>query len=156
MDPFNLPETYPNIHGKRKKESRGEGSSRPQKKKKKVVVLLDEDMVPLSENQKAMLLKHTSGVVQHSSKASDSASGKLPEASTPFTSDFVVSERILPIQLPPTSQLIPIISKPSKPILLPPPLKSPIIKPVTETPQVSETLSHQQQHQQILSPPSSS
>lgn len=31
VDPFNLLETYLDIHGKRKKESRGEGSSRPQK-----------------------------------------------------------------------------------------------------------------------------
>lgn len=28
VDPFNLPETYPDVHGKRKKEFRGEGSSR--------------------------------------------------------------------------------------------------------------------------------
>jgi hypothetical protein len=28
VDPFNLPETYPNIHGKRKKEFIGERSSR--------------------------------------------------------------------------------------------------------------------------------
>ena len=62
VDPLNLPETYPDIHGKRKKESRGEGFSRPQKKKK-VVAFLDEDEVPLSELQKAMLLKDTSGVV---------------------------------------------------------------------------------------------
>lgn len=34
VDPFNLPETYPDVHGKRKKEFRGEGSFRAQKKKK--------------------------------------------------------------------------------------------------------------------------
>lgn len=62
--PFNLPETYPDVHGKRKKESIWEWSSRPQKKKKKVVVLLDEDEVPLSELHKAMILKDTSGVIQ--------------------------------------------------------------------------------------------
>lgn len=61
-DPFNLPETYLDIHGKRKKESRGEGSSRSQKKKKKVV-FLDEDVVPLCERQKVMLLKDTPRVV---------------------------------------------------------------------------------------------
>ncbi|XP_050897261.1 uncharacterized protein LOC127104091 [Lathyrus oleraceus] len=51
VDPFNIPETYPYVHGKRKKESIGEGSSRPQKKKKKKKVdfLLDEDEVSLSE-----------------------------------------------------------------------------------------------------------
>lgn len=65
MDHFNLPETYPDVHGKRKKEYRGEESSRSQKKKKKKkdVVLLDEDEVPLSERQKAMLLKDTFGVI---------------------------------------------------------------------------------------------
>lgn len=49
VDPFNLPEIYPDVHGKRKKVSRGEGSSRPQKKKKKTIVFLDEYEVPLSE-----------------------------------------------------------------------------------------------------------
>lgn len=82
VDPFNLPKTYPDVHGKRKKESREEGSSRPQKKKNKDGVLLDEDEVPLSECQKAMLLKDTSGVVQQSSRASDTTSGKLSEASS--------------------------------------------------------------------------
>ncbi|XP_050890337.1 uncharacterized protein LOC127095731 [Lathyrus oleraceus] len=64
IDPFNLPGTYPDVYGKRKKESKEEGSSRPQKKKKKVDVLLDEDEMPLSESHKEMLLNDTSGVVQ--------------------------------------------------------------------------------------------
>lgn len=38
VDPFNLPETYLDVHGKRKKESREEGSSRPQKKKKRLLL----------------------------------------------------------------------------------------------------------------------
>lgn len=63
VDPFNIPETYHDVHEKRKKESEGEGSSRPYKKKKKADVFLDEDEVPLSERQKSMLLKDTSGVV---------------------------------------------------------------------------------------------
>lgn len=97
MDPFNLPKTYMDVHGKRKKESRGKESTRPHKKNK-VVILLDEDEVPLNERQKAMLLKDTSGGVQHSSNASDTASGKLHEASTQITFDSVIFERILPIQ----------------------------------------------------------
>lgn len=52
VDPFNLEDTYPDVYGKRKKESKEEGSSRPQKKKKKVDVLLDEDEMPLSESHK--------------------------------------------------------------------------------------------------------
>lgn len=62
VDPFNLPETYPYVHSKRKKEFRGEGSSRAQKKKK-ISIFQNEDEVPLSELQKAMILKDTSGVV---------------------------------------------------------------------------------------------
>lgn len=50
VDPFNLPETYPDIHGKTKKGSKGEKPSSPQKKK--IVIFLDEDEVPLSERQK--------------------------------------------------------------------------------------------------------
>lgn len=64
--------------------------------------------MPLSESQKAMLLKDTSGVFQSSSRASDIASSKLPTDSTQFTSDSIISERILPIQPPHPSQ--PIIS----------------------------------------------
>lgn len=91
-----------------------------------------------------MFLKDTSGVVQHSSRASETASGKLPEASALFASDSMVSKRILPIQPPPTSQPILVVSKTSKSILLQLPPKSPIIEPIIETPQVFETLSHQQ------------
>ena len=91
-----------------KKDSRGEGSSRPQKKKKKVIVLLDEDKVYLSGRQKTMLLKDTSGVIQQSSKASDTTtSSKLPEASNLVVSDSTISARILPIPPPSTSQPIP-------------------------------------------------
>lgn len=64
VDPFNLPETYLDMPGKRNKESREEGSSRPQKKKKKVATFLDEDEVPLSERQKVMLLKDTYGIIK--------------------------------------------------------------------------------------------
>jgi hypothetical protein len=73
--------------------------------------------VPLSEGQKAMLLKDTSGVVQSSLRASDVASGKLPSDSTHFNFD--------PIQPPPLSQ--PIISEP---IPLPP-SQSITINPIT-------------------------
>lgn len=52
IDLFNLSETYPDVHGKKKKESREDESSRPLKKKNKVATFLDEDEVPLSECQK--------------------------------------------------------------------------------------------------------
>lgn len=97
--------------------------------------------MPLNKRKKAMRLKDTSGVIQQSSRASDTTSGKLPEASIPFVSDSVVFVRILPIQPPPTYQPIPIISQISEPILLPLPPKIPILESVTETPQVFETLS---------------
>lgn len=50
VDPFNLPKTYPDVHGKRIKEFICEGSSRAQKKKKKkkIAIFQDEDEVPLS------------------------------------------------------------------------------------------------------------
>lgn len=115
VDPFNLPKTYLDIHGKRKKEFRGEGSSRAQKKKK-IVVFLDEDEVPLCKRQKEMLLKDTFGVVQYSSRAYDVAYGKLPSDITQFNSGSIPSEMILTNQLPPSSQ--PIVSEP---IPLPPP-----------------------------------
>lgn len=141
FDPFNLPETYPDVHGKKKKEFIGEGCSRPQKKKKTNDVLLNEDEVPLSRCQKDMLLKGTSRVVQHSSRAPDTTSGKLPGDRTPFVFDYVVSERILLIHPPPTSQPIYLFfHQISEPILLPPPPKAPILEPTTETPQVSNTL----------------
>lgn len=109
VDPFNLPETCPNVHGKRKKEFKGEGSSRAQKKTK-IIVFLDEDEVPLSERQKEMILKDTSGVIQSSLRAYDVASGKLPSYSTQFNFDSILSKRILPIQPHPSSQ--PIVSEP--------------------------------------------
>lgn len=64
VDPFNLPETYPNAYGKRKKSSKkkvaqGEGTSESPKKKKVEMVL---DDMPLSELQKATILKDTFGV----------------------------------------------------------------------------------------------
>lgn len=49
VDPVNLLENYPDVHGKRKKEFRGEGSFRAQKKKN-VAIFLDENGVPLSEH----------------------------------------------------------------------------------------------------------
>lgn len=90
VDLFNLPETFLDVHGKRKKEFKGERSSRAQKKKK-IVVCLDEDGVPLSDLQKEMILKDTSAVVQSSSRASDVASGKLPSDSTQFNFDSTIS-----------------------------------------------------------------
>lgn len=108
VDPFNLPETHPDVHGKRKKEYREEGFSRPQKKK--VATFLDKDEVPLNELQKAILLKDTYGVIQQSSKASDTPTpSKLPNARNLFVSDSVISEWVLPTQpFPFTSQSIPI------------------------------------------------
>lgn len=96
VDPFNLSETFPDVHGKRKKDFRGEGSSRAQKKKK-ISIFQDEDEVPLSERQKAMTLKYNSGVVQPPSRASDITSRKLPSASTPLNFDSILSQRVLPI-----------------------------------------------------------
>lgn len=81
MDPFNFLETCPDVHGKRKKEFRGEWSSRAQKKKK-IIVFQDKDEVPLSERQKEMILKDTSRVVQSSSRASNIAYGKFPSDNT--------------------------------------------------------------------------
>lgn len=61
--------------------------------------------MPLSEHEKTMLLKDMSGVVQQSSKFSETTTyGKIPEASNLVISDSVISERILPIPSPPTSQ----------------------------------------------------
>lgn len=134
VNSFNLLKIYPDIHGKRKKEFIGEGSSRAHKKKK-IVVFLDEDEVPLSEREKAMILKDISGVVQSSSKASDVASGKLTSDSTQFNFDSILSERILPIPHPPSSQSIIF-----EPIPLPPP-QSTFIIPIIETPLVYEPLS---------------
>lgn len=69
--------------------------------------------MPLSECQRKILLKDTSGIVQQSTKAlSVTTYGKLPEANN-FVSDSVISERILPIQPRPNSQ-----PKISEPILL--------------------------------------
>lgn len=41
------------------------------RRRRKDATFLDEDEVPLSEFQKAMLMKDTSGVIQQPSKASD-------------------------------------------------------------------------------------
>lgn len=157
VDPFNLPETYPGVHGKRNKESREEGSLRPQekKKKKKVVEFLDEDKVPLSERQRQMLLKDISGIVQRSTEASsETTSGKLPKASNLVVFYSVVSGRILPNPPPPNSKPPSYFSQHiSKPILLPPPTETPILEPITKTPIVYETLFQQQQHQIPPTPP---
>lgn len=51
-----------------------------------------------------MLLKDMSGVVQQSSKDSDTTtSDKFPKASNLVVSDSIISEIILPIPPPPTS-----------------------------------------------------
>lgn len=90
------------MHGKRKKESHEEGSSRPRKNKKKVAAILDEDEVPLSELQKAILLKGTSGVIQQSSKASDARiPGKLSSARNLFILYSHFFESVLPTQTSP-------------------------------------------------------
>lgn len=144
VDIFNLPETYPHVHGKRKKEFIGEGSSRPQKKKK-IAMFQDEYEVPLSERQKAMILKDTSGVVQ-----SSRVSGKLPSNITSLNSDSISSERILPIPPPSQSTIFEPISIPppesnppiSTPIIeIPPPISNPIIEtPVKESPIIETPL----------------
>lgn len=142
------------MHGKRKKEYREEESSRPQKKKKKAATFLDEDEVPLSELHKSILLKDMFGVVQQSPKASDTpTTGKLPKVRILFVFDSINSERILPTQPPPVLQPIP---SPSQRITnsQPPPTKTPFLKPVTKTPQVSETRLQQQQQISQTSPPS--
>ncbi|XP_050916319.1 uncharacterized protein LOC127131441 [Lathyrus oleraceus] len=158
VDPFNLLETCHDVHGKRKKEFRDEGSSSAQKNKK--IFFQDEDEVPLSARQKAMILKDTSGIVQSSSRASDITSGKLPSDNTHFNSDSISSERILLI--PPPSQ-----SAVSKPIPLPPSestfinpivenpiIETPIIEMhITETPLVSAPLLEKQHISPTSSPP---
>lgn len=88
VDLFNLPETFPDVHGKRNKNFIGEGSSRAQKKKK-IDIFQDEDEVPLSERQKAMIVKDTSRVVQSSSRASDISSGKILSDITHFNILFL-------------------------------------------------------------------
>lgn len=143
VDPFHLPETYPNVHGKIKKKFIGKGSSRAQKKKK-IAIVQDEDEVPLSERRKAMILKDTSGVVQ-----SSRVSGKLPSADTSLDS-VSISSRILPIPPPSQSTIsepIPIPQPETDPQILtpiieiPPPISALIIeKPVTETPLVSSPI----------------
>lgn len=159
VDPFNLPETYPDVHGKRKKESREKESSRPQKKKKKVANFLDEDEVSLSERQKAILMKDTSGVVQQSSEAFETSTyGKLPKVINHFVSVSINSERVLPTQPPPISQPIPSHSQsiPISQLLLTETLiLEPILEPFTETPKVSETQLQQQQQQIPQTPPPS-
>lgn len=141
VDPFNLPETCPYAYRKRKKEAQGKGSSGPQtKKKKKVDVFLDEDELPLSECQKSMILKDTSGVVQQSSKAPDTPiPGKSSTTITLFTSDSQVSESVLQTQPYPSP------SSSLNPIPRPPPTNLTVIEPVIETPIVSKTHIQQQQ-----------
>lgn len=137
VDPFNLPNTCPDAYGKRKKDARGEGYFGPQKKKK-VEIFLDEDEVPLSECQKAMILKDTSGVVQQSSNASDaSIPGKSSTAKTFFVSDSNVSQSVLPTPPPPSTSNN-IVTIPN-PILQPPPTNITLLEPITETSIVSKT-----------------
>lgn len=80
-----------------------------------------------------MLLRDTSSIIQQPTKApSETTSGKLPEANNLVVYDSAISERILPIQPPSTSQPIifqPISSIPqllSEPILVSPPTETPI------------------------------
>lgn len=107
IDPLNLPNTYPNTYGKRKKrnemkDAQEEGSSELRKKNKKVEMFLDKDDMPLSECQKAMILKDTYGVAQQSSKASIAPiPGKSPTTITIFVSDSNVFESVLPTPPPP-------------------------------------------------------
>lgn len=62
-------------------------------------MFLDEDVVPLSERQKAMILKDTSGITQQSSKASDATiPGKSFTARNLFVSNSHVFESVLPTQ----------------------------------------------------------
>lgn len=85
-----------------------------------------------------MLLKETFGVIQQSLKASDTHTpGKLPKAKNLFISDSLIYERVLPTQpFPSPSQSIPTSQ--------PPPIKTIVLKHVTETPKVYETQLHQQ------------
>lgn len=120
VDLFNLPETYPDVHGNRKKELRSEGSFRAQKKK--IDIFQEEDEVTLSERQKAMILKDTSRVVQ-----SSRVYGKLPFDNTSLNSDSI-SSTILSIPLPSQSTI-------SEPIPIPPPESNPQIStPIVEIP----------------------
>ena len=161
VDPLNLLETCPGVHGKIKKEFRGGGSYRAQKKKK-IIIFQDEDEVLLNERHKAMILKDTSGVVQ-----SSRVSGKLPSDNTSLGSDSIPF-RILPI--PPPSKYtiyepIPIPPPESNPqkstliIEIPPQTSNPIIEtpvtksPIMETPLIYAPILEQQQIPPPLSPP---
>lgn len=65
-------------------------------------MFLDENDVPLSEFQKAMILKDTSGVSQQSSKASDTPiPGKSLTTITLFVSDYNIFGSVLPTPPPP-------------------------------------------------------
>lgn len=64
-------------------------------------MFLDEDDVPLCERKKAMILKDTFGIAQHSSKISDATiHGKYPTIRTLFVSDTNIFESILPTSYP--------------------------------------------------------
>lgn len=59
--------------------------------------------MPLSQRQKAMILKDTSGIAQQSSKASDATIlSKSSTARNLFVSDSHVSESVLPTQPSPS------------------------------------------------------
>lgn len=103
VDAFNLPEDYPDFHNQLSKRSKkrkdAEEWNFAPKKKKKVADFLDENEVPLSERQRQMLLRDTSGVSQQSTKApSVTTSGNSPIENDLLVSDFVISERVLPTQ----------------------------------------------------------
>lgn len=130
VDPFNLPETYPDVHGKRKKEFRGEVSPRA-KKKKKVAIFQDEYEVPLSERQKTIILKDTYEVVQPAR-----ASGKFPADSFDFV--FVPS-RILPLTPPSQPNVSEPLSLPTHLIVSVLFLEQPLIPPPSSPLQLQTT-----------------
>lgn len=91
-------------------------------------MFLDEYDVPLSELQKAMILKDTSGVAQKSSKASDAPiPGKSLTARTLFVSDTNIPESVLPPP-PPSHKIFTI----PNPIPQPPPTNITFLEPITD------------------------
>lgn len=127
VDPLNLPNDYPNVQVqlykiRRSRKDFEEWTFAPKKKKKKKVAqFLDEDEVPLSEHQRHVLLRDTSGDAQQSTKApSKTTSSKSPTAKSIFVSNSVISEHVLPSQPSPyPSQNILISQPPSTNIIIP-------------------------------------
>lgn len=119
-------------------------------------MFLDEDDVPLSELQKAMILKDTSSISQQSFKAFYTTTpDKSSTVITHFVYDTNIFESILPTPSPSHNTL-----HAPNPIPQPPLTNITILEPVTETPINSETQLQQQQqkpqtppHPQILYSP---